>query len=426
MNCKIIHNCRLCDHPDLMRVLDFGATALANAYPTKPDAQEDLYLLSVAKCQSCGHVQLEQTVTPEVLFRDYLYSSSDSPALVAHFHEFANSVSSRLVLNDSSRLLEIGCNDGGLLREFARCGVTNLYGVDPAVNLAGRARSTGAAIWNEFLTVDLARQIRDRCGPMHTICATNVFAHIADIVGLVNAITELLSDHGVFVFENAYLADTIQGLYFDQIYHEHLQYFGVKPLVRFFTRFGLEIFDVERTPSQGGSIRVFVKRTSSRVRPVSSAVHWWLEEEHKAELYEDETYKRFECSLQAFIVKFDAMMKELGVGGATFSCYGCPAKFTLLSKLLGLHRGNVKYVVDDSPIKQGRFSPGQKIPIVDNTHFRLNPTDYCIVTAWNMIDAIIARNPCFRGEWVNPYSGVVRKRKGEAACHPAESGVKSG
>jgi hypothetical protein len=185
------------------------------------------------------------------------------------------------------------------------------------------------------------------------------------------------------------------------------------------------VFDVQHTPAQGGSIRVFVKRNTNLGKPISERFHSLLVAEEAAGLYEDETFDRFSCDLQQFVIHFDKLMADLRHLGGTFSCYGCPAKFTLMSKMLGLHKGNIAYVVDDSPVKQGRFSPGAKIPIVDNTHFRLNPTDYCIVTAWNMADAIIHRNPHFRGEWINPYSGIIKKREREA-CNCPETSVKTG
>lgn len=421
-NFTTISVCRLCESPRLRLVLDFGETALANAYPSSHDEPEKAYPLSVMQCDHCGHVQLEQTVDPKVLFGHYLYSSSDSPALVAHFKDFAEEVVRNVGFRTAANILEIGCNDGGLLMEFKRLGFRNLFGVEPAENIAPKASANGLTVFNEFLTIDLAKRIRKAHGSMDLICATNVFAHIANMRELMGAIGELLSDGGVFVFENAYLLDTIQGGYFDQFYHEHLQYYAVKPLVRFMVQSGLEVFDVVHTPAQGGSIRVFVQWYTGK-RPVGLAVENWVEVEDDAKLYDDQTYARFNSNLRDFVLRFGNMMAEWRSTPATFSCYGCPAKFTLMSKLLGLDRNIIQYVVDDSPIKQGRFTPGQKIPIVSGTHFRLHPTDYCIVTAWNMMEAIVKRNPHYRGQWVNPYLGRYMPRP---ACNCEESGVKTG
>lgn len=400
MNFTTIWKCRLCGCDDIEQVLDFGAVPLANAYPKTQDENENTYPMSVAKCANCGHVQLEQTVAPEILFKDYLFASSDSPSLVSHLEGLARKIVQRF---GPDRILEIGCNDGPLLKKLEALRSNYVYGVEPAKHLAEKARESGAEIFNDFFSPSLAQRIRDEHGAMHVICATNTFAHIADLEGLVSGIALLLERNGVFIFENAYLLDTVKNLYFDQVYHEHLQYYGIRPLIGFFAKFGLEIFDVEHLTTQGGSVRVYVKKIESTTRTICMAVTKCVAQEEAEFLYSPGTYYRFRARLEEIASRFIDQVAVLKKQGATISCYGCPAKFTLLSHRFGLTKESIEYVVDDSPLKQGRFTPGKKIPIVSNAHFQGHPTDYCVTTAWNMADAIIRQNPQYRGKWIHPF-----------------------
>lgn len=401
-DCSLISECRLCKSIFLNQVLDFGNVPLANSYPDTEKSKEDEYPLTIMKCQSCGHVQLRETINPDVLFAKYSYASSDSPALLKHFHEFACTVTNRLKLSDSHAILEIGCNDGILLREFSNLGYTNLYGVEPASNMAERAIGNGAVILNQFFNAVTAKKIKNMHGKMDVICANNVFAHVADIDGMTKGVVDLLNLDGVFVFENAYLLDTIENLYFDQCYHEHLQYYGIKPLMKYLDSFGLEIFHIQHVDTQGGSFRIFAKRKESMKWEVGPTVQEWVDREEKAQLYSDTTYKNFKLKLDRLAAEIKAFVDIARRENKTISCYGCPAKFALFSKVFGLTARDIQYVVDDSPLKFGRFSPGKKIPIVNGVYFLNHPTDYCIIAVWNMVDAVIRRNPEYPGKWIRP------------------------
>jgi len=339
------------------------------------------------------------------LFANYLYASSDSPSLIKHFHNYATEVliniSQKVPIGEYFNILEIGCNDGVLLREFEKLDIQQLVGVEPAKNIAEKcSRVTSAKIYNCFFDESAADSIREQCGLFSLICANNVFAHVANLDSLTRGIEKLLAASGVFVFENAYLFDTIQNLYFDQIYHEHLQYYGIKPLVTYFKRFGLEIFDVQHVNTQGGSIRVFVKKATNNKFNISPNVETFIKAEEFVGLYNPITYLSFMEKLTTLKGDFKQWLYQTQIEGKSVSCYGCPAKFTLFSKVFGLNKGNTQYVVDDSPLKQGRFSPGARIPIVSNSYFHEHPTDYCIISVWNMAEAIMNRNKDYQGKFV--------------------------
>jgi hypothetical protein len=403
-NYKEITNCRLCKSEKLQTVLDFGLSPLANSYPLTKDEKENEYPLTVVKCDCCGHVQLKETINPEILFSNYTYASSDSPSLIGHFKEFASTVIDKLNIkeNKSFNILEIGSNDGILLKEFANLGYHNLYGVEPATNIAERSIGHGATIINNFFNLDTAKSIVEKYGKMNMICANNVFAHVAEIDSMVEGIKELLSEDGVFIFENAYLLDTIKGLYFDQVYHEHLQYYGIKPLIKYLSSFDFEIFHIQRVNTQGGSFRIFAKLKSDTLHKIDPSVQEFVQNEDDFKLYDSQTYIEFGKKIQDLSYQIQSLIFYAKSQGKNICCYGCPAKFTLFSKVFSLHKNIIDFVVDDSPLKQNKFSPGAKIPIVNKAYFNTNPTDYCIVSVWNMADAIIKNNQDYKGKFVIP------------------------
>lgn len=401
-NFEEIKACRLCKKTNLKIVISFGEVALANSYPNTQNEEEELFPLTLIKCEDCGHVQLKETVDPKKLFSNYSYASSDSPSLVKHFKEYANTVVSKLGLTERDSVLEIGSNDGILLKEFANLNLINIYGVEPAKNIAERSTKLGAKIINDFFSLTTANAIKEKYGKMKLICANNVFAHIAEIDSVVEGLKELLADDGVFIFENAYLLDTIKGLYFDQVYHEHLQYYGIKPLVKYFSKYELEIFHIERVAVQGGSFRIYVKRKKDSLHQVNDSVNQFVTSEEEYGLYANSTFDSFKEKIESLSAQVKEFVETATKNGKTISCYGCPAKFALFSNRFNLNNENVKYVVDDSPLKQDKFSPGKKVPVVSRDFFYNNQTDYCIISVWNMADAIIQSNKNYSGKFIIP------------------------
>ena len=406
-NFSIINKCRLCESSNIKNVIEFGEIALANNYLSKEDEKESLYPLTVIKCDECGHVQLKETINPNILFDNYAYASSDSPALNKHFEEYAKEVVTYNNLSEYSQVLEIACNDGVLLKQFEKLGLLNLIGVEPAKNIAAICKNkTKANIYNEYFDEQTASKIVKERGFSDVICANNVLAHVANINEFIKGIEKALSDKGVFVFENAYLLDTIKNLYFDQVYHEHLQFFGIKPLQKFLLKNGLEIFRIKRVNTQGGSFRIFAKKVKNKEIKIDESVNNFLNEEEANNLYDDSTLQDFKDKITKIQKEFSTFLNEVEKNNKTVSCYGCPAKFALLSKTLGFNKKNIKYVVDDSPLKQNKFSPYRRIKIVNQQKFIDEPTDYCIISSWNMSDSIIQKNKQYKGNFVIPLPSI--------------------
>lgn len=399
---KHINECRLCKNKDIDIILPFGEVALANSYPSSKEEKEDIFSLTLMKCKNCGHIQLKETISPERLFLNYAYSSSDSPSLIKHFKEYAQDLKNRFN-KDNINILEIGSNDGILLKEFDNIKFGKLIGIDPAENISERAKSIkNAKIITDFFNIESATRIRNEFGPIDIICANNVFAHVDKLDSMIDGIVHCLADDGIFVFENAYLFDTIKGLYFDQVYHEHLQYYGVIPLIKYLATYKMEIFDIKRVDTQGGSFRIYAKKIKNQNHSISENVFRFIQNEKEFDLYSNQTYQEFIEKLNVLKYNLQNLIKDIRSKGGRISCYGCPAKFALFSKFFELDDQIIEYVVDDSPLKQGRFSPGKKIPIVDRKYFYKNPTDYCIISVWNMSEAIINNNREYKGKFIIP------------------------
>lgn len=399
----VITSCRLCKSSDFKTVLDFGENALANSYPDNKTATEKKIPLTVVKCGVCKHIQLKETVNPDFLFTNYLYSSSDSPSLHKHFLNYATALQEKIENLVNLKILEIGCNDGILLNALKQKGVKYLIGVDPAKNIIERAKHLqNVHLISDFFNIVTSKNIIEKHGKIDVICANNVFAHVKELDEMTQGVVNCLSEDGVFVFENAYLYDTIKNLYFDQVYHEHLQYYGILPVQSYLKQHGLEIFDIQHVSTQGGSFRIFSKKISNKKLKIKDTVYEFINKELSENLYDDKTYILFNDKLSTLKQQMNKFVNDVIQENKTISCYGCPAKFALFSNFFNLNANNIQYVVDDSPLKQGRFSPGSKIPIVSKEHFIKNPTDYCIVSVWNMADSIIKSNPQYRGKFVIP------------------------
>lgn len=386
-------DCRLCGSTDLVEVFSFGETPPANAYlsPDALDTAEILASLVVRACTACKLVQLRDVVDPEVLFRNYLYVAGTSPVFVAHFAEYAKTVAKRFGLTKRSLVVDVGSNDGVLLSHFKKLGM-KILGIDPAKNIAAEATKNGLPTLPEFFTPEIAHSVRKEHGTASVITANNVFAHTDDVVGFVESVKELLAPGGVFVFEAQYLKDFIEKNLFDMTYHEHLCYYHLTPLVPFFKRLGLRVFDVEQVPTHGGSIRVYV-RWDKGPHKTTPRVAKMLKEE--AALNNISTYHAFGKRITTIGEKLRSLLGELRGQGKRVVGYGAPAKATTLCYALGIDGETLEYIVDDSKMKQGLHMPGTHIPIKSPEVLYSNKPDVCLILAWNFADSIVKNHAQF-------------------------------
>lgn len=261
--CRSVVRCRMCQSSKLVKYLDLGFTPPADQFCTKDELNfpEIFYPLRVNLCLNCGLSQLSHVVDPRVLYQhDYLYESSITKTGQRHWKKFSLAVIERLGLSKGSLIVDIGSNDGTLLKFFKQAGM-KVAGVDPAPNIVKIANQQNKIkTICDFFCRRTAERIKRSFGPASVITGTNVFAHIDDLTSLLKSVKYLLKKEGVFIFESPYFQNLIDKLQYDTIYHEHLSYLSLGPLVPFFNRFGMEIFAVEQTPIHGGSFRGYVDK----------------------------------------------------------------------------------------------------------------------------------------------------------------------
>ncbi len=390
--------CALCKAPasQFHSVLSLAPTPPANEFLREADLAlpQESIPLTLVLCSSCGHVQLAEIVDPERLFRHYVYVSGTSSVFVAHFSRYAASAISRFGLGTNSFVVEVGSNDGTLLKQFKHGGVRNILGVDPASDIAEDARGAGVPTLDSFFSPDLAAEIRRDHGPADLVCANNVFAHSDDLTRFADAVSILLDAQGVFIFEVSYLVDVIQKLLFDTIYHEHVSYHALTPLIRFFASIGLRLFDAERIDTHGGSIRGYVCHREAS-HPTTDRLSDLVALEREMGVTQPEVYSRFKSRIQERGAQLRSRLAELRKDGKSIAGFGAPAKLTTLMHEFGLDRQIIAFVVDDSVWKQGRFTPGTHIPVVPADQLYERRPDFCVVFAWNFADSIVAKHSTY-------------------------------
>lgn len=394
--------CRLCDSGNIEEVLDLGYSPLANAYLTEAQLaevrsgkREEIFTpLRLLLCMECGSVQMAHSVDPAVLFTDYIYASSTSPIFVKHFDDFAKHVQELGLVKANDLVVDIGSNDGIALKAFDAIGCVAI-GVEPSQDLASIAYGKGVNTWIGYWSKQMAKDISSGNGRAQLITATNVFAHLIDLRGFVEGVLELLADDGVFIFENSYLGDVVEHMLFDAIYMEHQFYHSLNPLDQFFRSMGMRIFRVERVPTHGGSVRVFVDRHTHTAE--LSSIEILFQEAH---LSLPSTYRQFSDRLQCYKHRLHSVISSDWRTDCTFPAFGCPAKFTTFTYVLDLTK-RISGVFDDSPLKIGRFTPGSHIPILSKEGHHLSSSTV-LVSAWNFFDSIVANNKGFTSRWIRP------------------------
>ena len=403
------NRCRVCGNRELQQFLELGAQPPANALlqPDELKLPEASYPLALSVCGKCELIQLTHVVPPQILFQRYVYFSSVSSAMAQHFAALGNDVLERFV-PENGLVVEIGSNDGILLRPLLGRGV-RVLGVDPARNVAEQARKNGVPTVADFFTEALARDIVRQQGPASTFIGNNVFAHIDDLDEVMKGINVLLSDEGVMILEFPYVVDFLQHLEFDTVYHEHLSYFGTRPLAWLFGRYGIEIFDVRRQTVHGGSIRVYARRKGCQRFPITPAVAEFDYLEQRSQTANPERLERFALEVAQLRSSLRELVGELRGAGKRVVGYTAPAKGNVLLNYCGFGADQIEYLADATPAKQGLFSPGMRIPIRSPEHFRKDRPDYALMLAWNHKDEILRKEAEYRasgGKFIIPVPRV--------------------
>jgi SAM-dependent methyltransferase len=384
--------CRLCSAPLEYTFVDLGVTPLSNAYLRAEDlnAMEPHYPLKAQVCATCFLVQVQAFEPPERIFSDYAYFSSYSESWLQHASTFTDRVIDRFELDHCSQVVEIASNDGYLLQYFKAHDI-QVLGVEPAANVAQAAIDKGIPTHVRYFGTETARQMAADGERADLIVGNNVLAHVPDLNDFVAGMKHLLKPDGVITMEFPHLLLLIQEHQFDTIYHEHFSYFSLHTAVQAFIRHGLVIFDVDRLPTHGGSLRVYGRHAGYSDLAVSRSVNDLLSIERDSGLHEMRAYAGFQQAVQVTkreLLKFLIKAKQ---SGKRIAGYGAPAKGNTLLNFCGIRTDFIDYTVDRSPHKQGLFLPGTHIPIYAPDRIMETKPDYLLILPWNLKDEVMAQ-----------------------------------
>jgi len=404
------YHCRSCGGADLFSILDLGEMPLANSLRTRAqrDQPEERFPLHLVLCRDCALVQITESVSPEKLFREYLYFSSFSDTMLRHAQALVERLIPQRGLDGNSLAAEVASNDGYLLQFYRQRGVPVL-GIEPAANIARVAEGNGVRTITEFFGEDLARQLAARGERADVIHANNVLAHVPDLNGVVAGFSLFLKDDGVVVSESPYVKDMIDHVEFDTIYHEHLCYYSLTALDRLFSRHGLRIYDVERLPIHGGSLRIFACHDRTDTPPRAAAVLELLRDEAAWGVGETQFYSTFGDRVRALRERLLTLLGGLKQEGKSIAAYGASAKGSTLLNSFGIGAETLDFVADRSTHKQGLYAPGVHLPILPPEALLDAQPDYVLLLTWNFADEILAQQAEYRtrgGKFILPIPDV--------------------
>jgi len=397
--------CRMCKSDKLYKYLDLGFQPPADEFLRRDQLHypRNVYPLDALLCRNCGLSQLSYVVSPEILYRhDYPYEASVTRTGRDHFARFANEVVRRFGLGAKDLVIDIGSNVGVLLLNFKANG-THILGVDPASNIVRIAEKNGVPTLNELFSAEIASRIRSEHGQAAVLTATNCFAHINNIDDFMAGVDTLLTPRGVLIVEAPHFLNLIKNLEYDTIYHEHLSYLSVKPMIPYFRRFGMEVFDVQKQFIHGGSFRVFIGRKGKH--KVEPSVRRTLAEETKFNLHSKARVDRFARAVQNSRMELLWLLHKLKREGKKIVAVSAPAKGMTLLNYCKIGTEILDFVTEKSQLKIGRFTPGGHIPILPDSALTTHKPDYALLLAWNFSKEILANLKEFRkrgGKFIIP------------------------
>ena len=386
-----VASCRYCGGGLGETILNLGLHPISNAFLLPHQiASEQRFPLIVRRCPSCHLVQAAHDLPPEALFTsDYVYFSSVSASWVAHAKRFAGSITSRLSLDSQSLVIEIACNDGYLLKHFKSRGIPVL-GIEPTCSTASEAERLGIPVERVYFSQPVAKRMVQENSCADLIVANNVLAHVPNIRDFIRGVYLVLKPNGVVSFEFPHLGSLYANVQFDTIYHEHYSYLSLVAVHEILKNEGLKVFDVERLPTHGGSLRVLACRHTAS-HPVTSSVTGILHEELQAGLDSSEGAAGFHHKVSQIIAVFRAFVSDAKTKGKRIAGYGAAAKGNTFLNACSLTEADIFAVADMAPSKQGRLLPGSHIPVVSPREMIMEKPDYIVILPWNLENEIRAQ-----------------------------------
>lgn len=393
--------CRICENT-YDPFISFGRMPIANGFLTSEEfAEEYFYELKVGFCTKCTMVQLVEQPDRDMMFHNnYAYFSSISSKMAAHFRDFAKLVMASYLRDKNPFVVEIGSNDGIMLRHFADRGIRHL-GVEPSGNVAQVAREKGVETLSEFFEETVAEHIKAERGQADVIVAANVMCHIPYLDSVVKGVSRLLKPQGMFIFEDPYLGDIIEITSYDQIYDEHVFYFSVTSVQYLFNMYGMQVVEIMPQIVHGGSMRYIIAHKG--VFPVSANVESQIHKEEKLGLHKKEMFDDFRLNVERSRDGLAQTLTNLKKQGKRVVGYGATSKSTTVTNYCGITPDLVEFISDTTPTKQGKYSPGTHIPIKPYEEFCSKYPDVALLFAWNHGEEIMGKEKKFTsagGEWL--------------------------
>ncbi len=379
-------NCRNCAS-QIIEFFSLGKMPLVNSFLKKEEIpQEKKFDLRVAFCPKCYLVQLAETVSPEDLFRNYIYFSSTSKIFLEHCKYLADRLTKKLNLNSDNLVLEIASNDGGQLQAFKNLGI-KVLGIDPAENIAKVANEKGIPTLPEFFNYDFAKKLKaERQIRADLVFGANVLAHVPEIVDFAKGVKEILNLKGTAVFEFPYLKGLMENK-FDTIYHEHVFYYSLIALINLFKTANLEIYDIEMTPMQGGSLLIFISHPDNF--PISENIKSLVKKELEAGFDKIETYWKINDNVRKLKSEIVGLLEKLKKEDKKIAAYSAPAKGNILLNYFGINENYLDFIVDKSEAKQGLYTPGTHLLVYPVEKIYQEKPDYLLILCWNIAEEVM-------------------------------------
>lgn len=394
--------CRVSGTP-LTKVLDFGMQPLGNGFLEAKDFKDEYFFpMEIGYSEVSMMLQLIEQPAPEKMFHDhYAFYSSTSNFMAQHFKQFANQViQSDYLSKEDPFVVELGCNDGIMLKNFAEQGIRHL-GIEPSLNVAQEANKHGVRTRSEFFSEALADTIVDEEGQADAFLAANVMCHIPDIVGVVKGIKKLLKPTGIVMFEDPYLGDVVTKTSYDQIYDEHVFLFSALSIQYLFGLQGMELIDLLPQKTHGGSMRYVLAHKGAH--SVKDAVTQIIAKEKALGLDRLATFEKFRANVEKSRSDLVSLLKDLKAEGKKVAGYAATSKSTTVLNYCEIGPDLIECIFDTTPIKQGKLSPGVHIPVVSYEAFKNNPPDYAVLLAWNHAEEIMGKEKDYvaaGGKWI--------------------------
>ncbi|MFO0782213.1 MAG: class I SAM-dependent methyltransferase [Phycisphaerales bacterium] len=395
------HTCLICGTP-IEPFMSFGPMPLGNGFRKPDDARPEYrFEMEPAVCPSCTTFQLVRQPSPEQMFHgEYAFFSGTSKRMGEHFAQFAQVVRRDFLQGADPFVVELGSNDGIMMRNFAGWGVRHL-GVEPSANVAAAAQKAGVRTKVAFFSPAVAQQIVQEDGQADAVLAANVMCHIPTINQIAEGIAALLKPQGVLAFEDPYLGDVLEQTTYDQIYDEHTFLFTVHSVNAIFGRVGMEVFRAEPQWTHGGSMRYYLARRG--VRAQEASVKQVLERERTLGVDKPETYQRFRKACEDRRAALVHLLKKVRGSGARVVGYGATSKSTTILNYCGIGPDLIDFITDTTPTKQGKVTPGSHIPVKPHADFAAGKPEYALLFAYNHAQEIMEKEREFTasgGKWI--------------------------